>query len=603
MTDDSSQIINQHLNYQWAISLIDHFVLQGVHHAVISPGSRSTLLALACSQHPKIKTWIQVDERCAAFFALGLAQAKHQPIILICTSGSALTHWLPAIVEANHSYTPLLLLSADRPKELQNCGANQTIDQSFIFGKQVRYFIALEHVSESLLNKHYLFDITSQAYSYLCTSKPGPVHINIPFREPLFSPHENAPQLNQSIQHITRDIINQQQHLSSSPLLNGIASIDAQGSAQQLKELSQLINSGNGLIICGRLNQQEQKDFIDLLPLLASKLNCPVLVDPLSNFRLCKQEHSNHSYLLFNYDYFLKAESNQLKLQPQWILRFGQFPVSKNLMQYLSTTPSKNILISSYGDTLDPLHNTHQLIHSSAQSICAYLLDEAIEENTDNWLQQWQQLEQQSALIIDHQLQVNKQIFEGHVIDSVLQHINDNSFIFSGNSMAIRDFDTFISQQNTTNKNIDFYANRGTSGIDGNISTFFGLLAQHNVPATLLLGDLSFYHDMNGLLIAQQLQALGYQATIIVINNNGGGIFNYLPQHQLKEFSQLWQTPIDLDFKHCAQLYHLNYEKIETLAQLDPILGKVYKQPGINLVEVIIDQQTSVKYHQKLHIL
>lgn len=597
------------INYQWAFSLIHYFTLQGVTQAVISPGSRSTALALACEQHPKISTWVQIDERSAGFFALGLAQHKHQPVILICTSGSAVANWFPAVAEANHSYTPLLLLSADRPEELQDCGANQTIDQRFLFGTHVRDFIALEHADETLLKSNYLKRITTQAYTKALTQKPGPVHLNIPFREPLLPRRFTADELNHFIQRLGHQAMASATALFKTNIQSSITA--ASISKNSLNSLIQTLETGDGLIICGRLNQHEQNNFTHLLALLTDKLNCPVLIDPLSNQRFSTVQHS---HFIYNYDHFLKHKVKQdLKqshvhaggnnISPKWIIRFGQFPVSKTLLHYLQSLESHTILVSSYGDCLDPVHKANTVLHISPEKLCTQLLNSTIKNCSDDWIDHWQQIEQQSEDKIKQSIEPaenSNTLFEGHVISSMLRHIPDNSLLFSGNSMAIRDFDTFITHSSIYDKKLNFFANRGTSGIDGNLSTFFGLLANQDGYGVALLGDLSFYHDMNGLLICKQLAAQGLSASIIVINNNGGGIFNYLPQRQLNDFDKLFKTEINLDFQHSARLYDLNYHKISSQTELKICLPEVFKLPGIQLVEIIIDQQISVECHRQI---
>ncbi len=583
------------LNYQWAFSLIHYFSLYGVAHAVISPGSRSTPLALACEQHPNIKTWIQIDERSAGFFALGLAQQKHQAVILICTSGSAVANWFPAVVEANHSYTPLLLLSADRPAELQNCGANQTIDQQFLFGSHLRDFIALKHADKHLLNSSYLQQISRQAYKNSIKPKPGAVHINIPFREPLLPQSKNSNELNRTIQHLSQEVI--AESLSIDPNILPSPSINSTA----LHSAVDIFNSGHGLIICGLLNQQEQEGFTQAVSLLATRLNCPILIDPLSKQRF----RSSYASFIYNYDHFLRQALTAKTVidPPKWIIRFGQFPVSKALLNYLNSLESPTLLISSYGDSLDPIHKAHQIFHTLPKEFCTEVLKYSIKSGSQAWLEQWQTLEQASEHCIEQSLNTTvTNMFEGHIIHHLLKNIPENSLIFSGNSMAIRDFDTFITQNSAKGKQINFFANRGTSGIDGNVSTFLGLLAHQKHYGVALLGDLSFYHDMNGLLIAQSLAVSGYNATIIVVNNNGGGIFNYLPQQSLNEFDKLWKTEINLNFQHTAQLYNLAYTKINNKEQLEACLSNAFEQSGIQIVEVIIDQHISVECHQDIYI-
>lgn len=291
-------------------------------------------------------------------------------------------------------------------------------------------------------------------------------------------------------------------------------------------------------------------------------------------------------------------------------MRFGQFPVSKNLMRYLQHLECHSILINSFGEWLDPIHKANTLLHTSPAELCKRLLINPIKANQPSWLNQWQEADRKAEDKIQQTLENLPFLFEGHVISALLKAIPDNSFLFSGNSMAIRDFDTFITRSFASGKNLAFFANRGVSGIDGNLSTFLGLLANeqqskkhlsHNkCYGVALLGDLSFYHDMNGLLMCKNLAAMGYNATILLLNNSGGGIFNYLPQAQLDEFDKLWKTDTGLDFQYSAKLYGLNYLRIENSAELESKLPNVFTQSGIQLVEIIIDQKTSVECHKQI---
>ncbi len=577
------------LNYQWAFSLIHYCSRHNISQAVISPGSRSTPLALACEKHPAIKTWIDIDERSAGFFALGLSQAGQHPVLLICTSGTAVANWLPAVIEASYSYTPLLLLSADRPDELQNCGANQTINQAFLFGSNVREFILLEHPQQKYLDSGYLKQTIDSAYNKSLAAKPGPVHINIPLREPLLPQAANTEQLNNIIEQISRDI------LTSDQPVHPDTSEPQPLKQTRLQAILTLLNNPPGLIICGRLTPEEQDNLQSVLPSLAEKLNCPVLIDPLSGLRLT----ANHSpLLLMNYDTFLdKAVFNGQS--PQWIIHLGQFPLSKKLQQYLKQQNCQRIIVSSYGDCLDPLHTHKQVVNTLPKAFCQTLLPLVTRNPDSHWLSQWLDAEQQAENRIKQSLNTD-QLFEGHVINTLLEAVPEQSLIFSGNSMAIRDFDTFINHTNIGDKSLKLYANRGASGIDGNISTFAGLLAaQPEHYGVAVLGDLSFFHDMNGLLMLRQLQKQGYNGTVILLNNHGGGIFNYLPPRQLNEFEKLWQTDTALEFRHCADLYQLKYIRITQVSELEQ-LTEVFRQNGFTLVEVIIDAQTSVKCHRQI---
>lgn len=575
------------LNLKWAHQLINQLALEGVHHVVISPGSRSTPLALACEKHSALKTWIQVDERCAGFFALGLAQHKDQPVILICTSGSAVANWLPAVVEASHSYTPLILLSADRPEELQNCGANQSMNQSQLFSDFVRLSINFQHASEELLSSQYPATMASQGLLKSCSiRRPGPVHFNIPIREPLL------PALGD-------EVFNELSTTTGAvhTELKGLAAEPNTHCRQQIEGLVKKIETGRGLIICGRLTYSEAHSLQQVLPLLGERFNCPIFLDPLSRLRLT---HQHQRCEIINYDHFLRQQDCP---EVDWIIRLGQFPVSKNLMLYLQASNSYSILVNSFSERLDPLDKTDLFLPMWAQQFCQYLLKSSNKKQAEQAVTaglNWYELEQQSEIKIQSLLDSSEQLFEGHVVNRVLAYIPDHSLLYSGNSMAIRDFDTFITHKSAAHKNLDFIANRGLSGIDGNVSSFLGYLADKKTYGVALMGDLTFYHDMNGLFACRQLQAQGIDACIIVINNSGGGIFNYLSQKNLDEFDKLWKTDMHLDFQHAAKLYGLGYTKIMAKSELNKALQHSFSSPGIQLLEIIVDDKYSVECHQKL---
>ena len=579
------------LNYQWAFRLVHYFGCHQITQAVISPGSRSSPLALACEQHPAITTWIAIDERSAAFFAMGLAQRTQQPVLLIATSGTAVANWLPAVVEANHSHTPLLLLSADRPDELQNCGANQTINQQNLFGAQVRTFIQLKHPSQQVLHSDYLAHIVAQACHDSLSPNPGPVHLNIPFREPLLPQAADKKTLQAQITQLGKDIIK----IQTSPVCIKTDFVPPEPEPAIMRAIQTLLDKPRGLIVCGRLSAAERKKFQAALLRLAATLNCPVLLDPLSGLRLNAQ---HDPLLLMNYDTFLLDQAALNKSSPQWIIHFGQFPLSKKLQHYLQQQNCQRVLINPYGDCPDPLHTRKILCPVLPAQFCQLILPFLYQRTDRYWLELWLHAEQQAEKRIIQSLQAT-QLFEGLVIHELLQAIPDQALMFSGNSLAIRDFDTFICHHNAL-KTLPLYANRGASGIDGNISTFAGLLATHPTRfGVAVLGDLSFYHDMNGLLLLKQLCQQGCNGAIILLNNHGGGIFQYLPPRQLDTFEKLWQTDTGLAFRHCAALYQLDYLRISSrseLTQLSTALG----QKGFTLIEVMIDPQISVQCHRQM---
>lgn len=572
------------LNYLWSLSIIHAYSSSGVQHAVISPGSRSTPLTLACERHPEITSWVQVDERSAAFFALGLAVKSQQPVILVCTSGSAVANWLPAVVEANYSQVPLILLSADRPEELQDCGANQTIDQQHLFGSHVRAFHAVPEPAEELLNDRFLHELVCKSLAQSKYPLRGPVHLNIPFREPLLPADGN---LNKSIDVLSKTV------LSQTAVCTGPVKPDS--SHADIEAIVNIIKQGDGIIVLGR--KQYTSTFAETLSQLAKQLNVPVLVDPLSNLRFGKHGKANY---IVNYDAFLRQmeAADFPAIEPTWVIRFGQFPVSKFLLNFLSEcTDAINMVVGENTRWQDPLRSAQYLIGSDDDVFCEQLLNRTRSAAVGRKLiNAYKNLDDITAEKIHSALRQKQAFFEGHVISKLVAKLAEGSIVFSSNSTAIRHLDRFTALNEYSGKSISLFCNRGASGIDGNLSTYLGILAAGEaVSGVALLGDLAFFHDMTGLALCADLNARGCNGTIIIINNGGGHIFNFLPQKNLNEFEKYWLTPIKVELNHAAAMFGLNYQKADTVESFEQVLDRSLQSSGIDIIEVLIDQQTSLR--------
>lgn len=569
-------------NYQHACQLISTLVNLGVRYIAISPGSRSTPITLAAEHHPELNCFYILDERCAGFFALGLASnpqtGSSHPVAILATSGSAITNWFPAVVEASLSFVPLILLSADRPAQLQQSGANQTIDQVKIFGSYVKTFIQLEEMSDSYPSVSLTRKIT-QAVSTCQWPVPGPVHINIPIVEPLLADIK--------LTHSIEDGIFSKEnktHLSFPKL---------HLSEYDIKHVTEHINHKKGIIICGR--EYYSAHCIQLINKLSQNLNCPVIADPLSNLRF---QHIDN--LIINYDAFLHARTTDDFLKVGWVLRFGQFPISNTLELFLSRLKNcRFLLCDPYGLWPDPLSQTQTLLRCNAEQFCIQIIQQSIEQKDHHWAKHFKQLDQKTHQIIKYFTQEQGN-HEGVIIDCLLKQLKENSLLFSANSMPVRDLDTFISHSNNY-KDITIKANRGASGIDGNISTFLGMLARSNSynQAVALMGDLTFLHDLNSLLLLKQIKT-SIPIIFIVINNRGGGIFNYLPQKELDCFEKAWICDQNMDFSTIAQLYHLNFTRIQKLSDFEAAMEQALGTHTVNLIEVLIDQNVSVEKHNIL---
>jgi len=547
-------------NVLWAWTLIDALAASGVAHAVISPGSRSTPLALACLRHPEVETSIQVDERSAAFFALGLAKARHQPVALICTSGSAPAHWYPAVIEADMGGTPLILLSADRPPELRGCGANQATDQNHLFGSYVRAFHELPCADGTPDMLRWLRVLAAQAVDQSRWPLAGPVHVNVPLREPLL-PDGPWPALQAAPVAAV-----------SYPVMS-LPPADAHSLADELA-------GGRGLIVCGA--GVFDPDFPAALADLAHKLGCPVLADPLANLRF--GAHRNAS-ILSRYDAFLRGAEAADALRPDWVLRFGAMPVSKSLQRFLDGLADvPQLLVECGGRWPDPLHRAGRLLRADPAALCRQLSALVARAAPPAWLETCAAAERRAA-----QLAEVDPPLEADVVRTLIELLPAGATLFCGNSMSIRDLDAY---SGCGDKALRVVANRGASGIDGNVSTALGLAVAGALPLVALLGDLAFYHDMNGLAAAH-----GLDVVFVVLNNGGGGIFEYLPQAGLEEFECGWLTPLALDFSHAAALYGLNYVKVDHGAGFSAALAAAL-EGGSHLVEVSIDRAGSVARHR-----
>ncbi len=549
-------------NLLWADALIDGLAAAGVRRAVISPGSRSTPLVLACSRHPEIATWTQVDERSAAFFALGMARHDEKAVILIATSGTAPAHWYPAVIEASQSGAPLILLSADRPPEQQGWAANQTIDQTHLFGGHVRAFHDPGAPSLDGPGFPFIRTLGVRAAHQACSPHPGPVHINLPFREPLV-PNEMPP-------------------VPERGAAVPVAAPGLQPNPKQIARIHTLVSSRPGLIVCGPLPQDEM--FAQTVSALARQLGTPVLADPLSQLRFGGHDRSQ---IITRYDAFLRRTAFRAAQRPEWVLQFGAPPVSKSLLSYLDECGAPTILVAPRGDWPDPLHQCMEMVRADPTGFCQTLDTTNPKPNSPGWLETFLQ----EDILAEEMAGEGPLPLEAEIIQQILTQLPADATLFSGNSMPIRQIDSWSGKGETP---IRILANRGASGIDGNPSTLLGLAAVSSGPVIGLLGDLALYHDMNGLLAAREETLNG---VIVLLNNDGGGIFEYLPQAGLADFEQYWLTPTHLDFEQVARLYGLTYYRTTDAPGFGPALQQALDEPGLSLIEVAVNRKQSVERH------
>ncbi|WP_042222744.1 2-succinyl-5-enolpyruvyl-6-hydroxy-3-cyclohexene-1-carboxylic-acid synthase [Oceanobacillus manasiensis] len=556
---------------RYTANFVDELSKNGVTDIVISPGSRSTPLAMTIAEHPVIKEWIVIDERSAAFFAMGIAKKTGRAVALVCTSGTAAANYFPAIVEANYSRVPLIVLTADRPHELRDIGAPQAIEQLKLYGDYVKWFheMALPEASENMLS--YVRNKSGRAVFMSLEGNPGPVHLNFPYREPL------VPDF--TLENLWGDQLNEARNLS----MNGTKQLSDMEVNLIIQKLE---NRGKGLIVCGP--QVDSKLALSVTR-LAKEWNVPILADPLSQLRA--GEHAK-DLIIETYDAFFRDETLRNKLSPDYIIRFGAMPVSKAYLFYVKENKHiPQFVVENYAGFREPTGNNTQFIFSDAVLFCEALITASRKPKLDNtWLETWLSMNQvaKKHLLVEDQAEIT----EGEAVRALVDVIPESSSIYVGNSMAVRDLDTFFF---TTPKQLSILANRGANGIDGMVSSALGS-AVTGEPVTLVLGDLSFYHDLNGLLIAKQYDL---NITILLINNNGGGIFSFLPQSQEKKhFEVLFGTPVDIEFKQAVQMYGGTYFSAETEKELKEVLYENYQHKGLSVVEVKTDREKNTNWHR-----
>ena len=547
---------------EYIAALVDEFYQLGVRHAVFSPGSRSTTMAMLFKEHEGFETYMNIDERSASFMALGIAKSRKEPTVLVCTSGSAVAHYLPAILEAQYSGVPLIVLSADRPHTLLHVGAPQTVDQHKIFGTAVNYFEELAVPQES---HYYTYprQVARKAYMKAMDTKKGPVHINVPLFEPL------VPELSRNHFEAGRS--------SFKVVKPNYSDIFACGEGNNLLERYERI-----LILAG---PQIDVDEADMIRSFGEALQAPILADPLSNVRGCGAS----DVVISTYDALLAGQALWRELKPDCVIQFGQIVVSKRVQQMIASwTDVEYIEVNPTMDSMNPTCKTTMHMQASID-VFTHLYGK--NNNSDTYLNIWRRLDQagkkQLSLASDE-----PHCFEGRTIRELQKQIPEDGQIFVANSMTIRDFDYFWFSGESK---AVLYGNRGVNGIDGTISTALGLAANGR-PTYLVTGDLSLFHDLNGLAVAK---THNLNLTIILHNNDGGGIFEYLPQKGTKHFDYLFSTSQGLDYSGAAKLYGCGYTKISSPDELSSVLAKIGQESGVHIIEIPTNREYSRELHKK----
>ena len=609
---------------EYIAALVDEFYQLGVRHAVFSPGSRSTTMAMLFTEYEGFETYMNIDERSASFMALGIAKAHKEPTVLVCTSGSAVAHYLPAILEAQYSGVPLIVLSADRPYTLLYTGAPQTVDQQKIFGTAVNYY---EELAVPQDEHYYIYprQVARKAYMKAMDTKKGPVHINIPLFEPLVPELERKHfEAGRSPYKVFKpnygDVFSYQNRSNNTSNVSNVSNVsDVSYTKNTTDNSANNANNANNfnlllaqykrvLILAG---PQINVDEVESIHSFAENLQAPILADPLSNVRRCHKAGAiddNHEVasnrsndtnmtqdkqvsdvVISTYDAFLADKELWPVLKPDCVIQFGQIVVSKRVQQMVASWD--NVEYIEVNPTMDSMNPTGKTTMHMQASIDMFTHLFAVKNESNAYLNRWQRLEVAGKAQLSTAIE-EPSSFEGRTIRELQQHIPDNSQVLVANSMTIRDFDYFWFSGES---DAVLYGNRGVNGIDGTVSTALGL-ATNGQSTYLVTGDLSLFHDLNGLAVAK---THNLNLTIILHNNDGGGIFEYLPQKGTKHFDYLFSTSQGLDYSGAAKLYGCKHTKISSPDELSSVLAKVGKESGVHIIEIPTNREYSRQLHKK----
>ena len=564
-------------NTALASALVEELARCGVRRAAVAPGSRSTPLALALWRQPAIEVAVIVDECSAGYFALGAAQGDGRPAIVLCTSGTAAANLHPAVCEADEAGVPVIALTADRPTELRGIGAGQTIDQLKLYGSAVRWFCEVgSHEADDPGLLHHR-SVACRAYAAARGEpRPGPVHLNLAWRDPLGPvPHPE-------------DVT------ATSPLalegrgerpLTAVASDSPLADDALVDELAERISaSPRGLVVAGR---QPDERLAEPVAALAKRAGYPILAEPTSQLRL-----GGHDRELVVWPYDAIARLRPPALEPELVIRFGDMPTSKALRQWLASLRGLRQVVAdpAFGWN-EPSNQAETIVRAEPRSLATGLA-ERLAEGRKEWRAAWLDAGQQAAAATEAELDGLEEPTEPGAHAALSRLYADGDLVYTASSMPIRDSEAFVPSASTQ---VKFLCNRGANGIDGLISSGIGAAAASGRPTWIVTGDLGLYHDMNGLAA---LRHAGATVRIVVLNNDGGGIFEFLPQAEQierEEFETLLGTPLGLDLARVAAVYDVPHVRVERLDQLADATAR-----GTALIEIPVDRRRNVELHQRI---
>ncbi len=556
----------QNLNFYWCTLFVRSLFEQGITRVVISPGSRSTPLTLAFAAHPGFKKTINIDERSAAFMALGMSKVDNAPTCLLCTSGTAVANYFPAIIEASQSGVPLIVLSADRPPHLREIGASQTIDQLKIFGDYPVFFHEIGEPKESNNSIVRLERAASQAVQQAIYRK-GVSHLNFAFSKP-FEPASDF------LEVVKADNEKQAKKKFSIPSkFNSSQILPPDFWVSITDSLKPLIIAG--CEISSSLGNSIQN--------LAKSLNSPILIEPGSNL-------SSSKYTITGFDGFLRNKEIVEDLTPDLILRFGRDPVSKALQNFLYTNNGvKQIRFTSSNQITDETLTADEFINVDDH----FEVHEVETESDKEWIRDWRRNHKSYYVQKERLMFPTSPLTDGYVFHTISNLIPSKSFTMLSNSFPVRDMALFGDYDGK-----EMYVNRGAAGIDGILSTAIGISTTSKKTGVLFIGDIAFLHDSNALL---KLHEVEDPFIVIVLNNGGGSIFKMLPINEHKnEFSDYFETPHNVSLAALCRAHKIDHSLISRPEQIIPTFESLIERPGAHIFECMTDAEDSMNLRKTL---
>jgi len=552
-------------NILWSTIFFEQLAALGVKHVCVSPGSRSTPLTLAAAYNKKLTCLKIIDERSSAFFASGIARATGSPVVLICTSGTATAEYYPAIIEAYQQRIPLIVCTADRPPELINKGANQTINQKNLYANHIRFFADAELPDVSSNKLERIKNIATQSFKISALTDKGPVHINFPFEKP-FEPETYTDNVSTNLN---------AKFSTSDNLILKEKSFPSGASAL----FKRIAKAEKGLIIVGP--DTNNQTFPALIIKLGEQTGFPIFADGASQLRFGQTSKKN---IISNYDALLRSPYFLKDFSPDLILYFGRTITSKGLELFLEKNSAPKYLINEFGDWFDPARNAKDALAIKPSLFCSNYLETIppvkLSEKKKEWLKFVAAADELAEEIKKKSFADSKITSEPQIINLLLEQLPQNSNLMLSNSLPVRDFDFFASN---SEKQIKVYHNRGASGIDGIISTALGIAHASKKPTVLLTGDLAFYYDLTTLLTAKQYKI---PLIILLVNNNGGGIFQFLPIAKYKNvFEDFFTMPHSLPFKKFVDAFGGKYSLIRNRNQFKSEMEKSLSAENFSVLE------------------